>query len=51
MLPPGNTVILLSDRGKRMLTKSRCGCQFASKLEFSAEALVAHPTFDTPDQI
>ena len=35
MLPPGNTVILLYDGGKRVATKARCGCQFASKLDFS----------------
>ena len=35
MLPPGNTVILLSDGGKQMLTKSR-------KLDIGDEALVAH---------
>ena len=27
MLPPGNTVILLYDGGKRVATKARCGCQ------------------------
>ena len=53
MLPPGNTVILLFDGGKRMPTKSRCRCQvpgvkFASKLDFSAEALVAHPCLRHP---
>ena len=27
MLPPGNTLIPLYDGGKRVATKSRCGCQ------------------------
>ena len=30
-LPPENTIILLSDGGKRMPTKSQCGCQVCVK--------------------
>ena len=48
MLPPGNTVILLYDGGKRVATKAP---KFASKLDFSAEALVAYPGIRSPGLI
>ena len=43
MLPPGNTVILLFDGGKRMRQERGVDVKFASKLDFRAEALVAYP--------
>ena len=48
-LPPGSTVILLSDGGKRMPTNRDVDVKFASKLDFCAEALVAHPCLGIPD--
>ena len=48
MLPPGNTVILLSDGGKQMPKKRGVDVEFASKLDFSDEALVAYPGLRPP---
>ena len=42
MLPPGNTVILLSDGGKRSRQNQGVDVKLASKLDSSAESLVAH---------
>ena len=45
----GNALILLSAGGKRMPTKARgVDVKFASKFDFSAEALVAHPGLRPP---
>ena len=43
MLPPGNTVILFSEEINGCRQKRGVDVKFASKLEFSAEALTAHP--------
>ena len=48
MLPPGNIVIVLSDGGNGCRQNYGVDVKFASKLDFSAEALVAHPGLHPP---
>ena len=47
-LPPGSTVILLSEGGKWMPTNCGVDVKLASKLDFCAEVLVAHPRLRHP---
>ena len=50
MLPPGKTLILLSEGGKRMPTKSLCGCQVLHQsVTLALKHSLLTPAFGTPD--
>ena len=51
MLPPGNTVILLYNGGKRVATKARCRCQVCIlSLTLALKCSLLTPTFGPPKQ-